>query len=44
MIDLGPGAGEHGGLVCLAGETRKLIASPNGYDSLTLSYSNDKKN
>ncbi|MFZ0452689.1 MAG: excinuclease ABC subunit UvrA [Ignavibacteriaceae bacterium] len=43
MIDLGPGAGEHGGIVCLAGETRKLIESPNGYDSLTLSYLNDKK-
>ena len=43
MIDLGPGAGEHGGVVCLAGETRKLIESPNGYDSLTLSYLNDKK-
>ena len=43
MIDLGPGAGEHGGIVCLAGETRKLIESPNGYESLTLSYLNDKK-
>jgi excinuclease ABC subunit A len=43
MIDLGPGAGEHGGLVCLAGETRKLIESSNGYNSLTLSYLNDKK-
>ncbi len=43
MIDLGPGAGEHGGIVCLAGETKKLIESPNGYDSLTLSYLNDKK-
>jgi len=43
MIDLGPGAGEHGGVVCLSGETKKLIESPNGYDSLTLSYLNDKK-
>ena len=43
MVDLGPGAGEHGGVVCLAGETRKLIESANGYDSLTLSYLNDKK-
>jgi excinuclease ABC subunit A len=43
MIDLGPGAGEHGGIVCLAGETKKLIKSPNGYDSLTLSYLNDRK-
>jgi excinuclease ABC subunit A len=43
MIDLGPGAGEHGGIVCLSGETKKLIGSPNGFDSLTLSYLNDKK-
>jgi excinuclease ABC subunit A len=43
MIDLGPGAGEHGGKVCLAGETEKLVKSPNGYDSLTLSYLNNKK-
>jgi excinuclease ABC subunit A len=43
MIDLGPGAGEHGGNVCLSGETKKLIESPNGHDSLTLSYLNDKK-
>lgn len=43
MIDLGPGAGEHGGIVCLAGETKKLLGSQNGYDSLTLSYLNDKK-
>ena len=43
MIDLGPGAGEHGGVVCLSGETKKLIESLNGHDSLTLSYLNDKK-
>ena len=43
MIDLGPGAGEHGGIVCLAGETKKLLSSQNGHDSLTLSYLNDKK-
>ena len=38
MIDLGPGAGEHGGKLCLAGKTTKLINSTNGIDSLTLSY------
>lgn len=43
MIDLGPGAGEHGGKICLTGYTDKLIKSPNGYDSLTLSYLNRKK-
>ncbi len=43
MIDLGPGAGEHGGKVCLTGFTEKLIKSPNGYDSLTLSYLNRNK-
>jgi excinuclease ABC subunit A len=43
MIDLGPGAGEHGGEVCLAGETQKLIESQNGINSLTLSYLTNKK-
>jgi len=38
MIDLGPGAGEHGGKVVLDGETTKLLNSDNGFDSLTLSY------
>ncbi|MDH3267613.1 MAG: excinuclease ABC subunit UvrA [Ignavibacteria bacterium] len=38
MIDLGPGAGEHGGEVVLEGETKKLLNSENGFDSLTLSY------
>ncbi|MCL5027708.1 MAG: excinuclease ABC subunit UvrA [Bacteroidetes bacterium] len=43
MIDLGPGAGEHGGEVCLAGETMKLVESQNGINSLTLSYLTNKK-
>ncbi len=43
MIDLGPGAGEHGGKLCLSGETQKLIGSQNGIDSLTLSYLTHKK-
>ncbi len=38
MIDLGPGAGEHGGEVVLDGITKKLINSDNGFNSLTLSY------
>ncbi|MEE9449108.1 MAG: excinuclease ABC subunit UvrA [Ignavibacteriaceae bacterium] len=38
MIDLGPGAGEHGGEVVLDGVTKKLINSDNGFDSITLSY------
>jgi len=38
MVDLGPGAGEHGGEVCISGETKKLISSTNGFNSLTLSY------
>ena len=38
MIDLGPGAGENGGKVVLEGETKKLLKSDNGIDSLTLSY------
>jgi len=38
MIDLGPGAGEHGGEVVLDGITEKLMNSDNGFDSITLSY------
>ena len=43
MIDLGPGAGEHGGKLCLAGYTKNLINHSNGLDSLTLSYLNNNK-
>lgn len=43
MIDLGPGAGEHGGEVCISGETQKLISSSNGLNSLTLSYLKNRK-
>ncbi len=38
MIDLGPGAGEHGGEVVIKGKTSDLLGSENGYDSLTLTY------
>lgn len=43
MIDLGPGAGEQGGKVCIAGDTKKLVDSKNGFDSITLSYLKHKK-
>ncbi|MDP2364992.1 MAG: excinuclease ABC subunit UvrA, partial [Ignavibacteria bacterium] len=43
IIDLGPAAGVHGGEVCIAGETSELLNSKNGFESLTLSYLNDKK-
>ncbi len=43
MIDLGPGAGEHGGVVCLSGGTQDLITSTNGFNSLTLSYLKNRK-
>lgn len=43
MIDLGPGAGEHGGEICLAGETKKLLESKDGINSLTLAYLTNKK-
>lgn len=43
LIDLGPGAGEHGGKVCISGETKKLVDSKNGFDSITLSYLKHKK-
>jgi len=42
MIDLGPGAGEHGGEVCLAGNTKALVESLDGINSLTLSYLTNK--
>ena len=43
IIDLGPGAGEHGGKVCISGETKKLVDSKNGFDSITLSYLKHKR-
>ncbi|RJP69861.1 MAG: excinuclease ABC subunit UvrA [Ignavibacteriales bacterium] len=43
IVDLGPGAGEHGGYVCLVGETKKVLKSKNGSDSLTLKYMMNKE-
>lgn len=43
IIDLGPGAGENGGLVCVEGKTQKLIDSSNGFNSLTLAYLRTKE-
>jgi len=43
IIDLGPGAGEHGGQVILKGDTRSLFNSGNGINSLTISYLMHKK-
>jgi len=43
IVDLGPGAGEHGGYVCLEGETNKILKSKNSSDSLTLKYLTNKE-
>lgn len=43
IIDLGPAAGEHGGKVCVEGDTAALLNSKNGYDSLTLKYLRNKQ-
>ncbi|MCH8170395.1 MAG: excinuclease ABC subunit UvrA [Bacteroidetes bacterium] len=44
MIDLGPGAGEHGGEICAVGETKELLQKQNGFNSLTLDYLKRKSN
>jgi excinuclease ABC subunit A len=39
LVDIGPGAGVHGGHVVVAGETEKLLTSKkNDYNSLTVDY------
>lgn len=38
MIDLGPGAGEHGGKVCFAGTMEELLKADNSADSFTMAY------
>jgi len=43
IIDLGPRAGEHGGEVCLTGDTKKFVNSTNGCHSLTLDYIKNRR-
>lgn len=43
LVDLGPAAGEHGGKICVVGNTEELIKSKNGFSSLTLDYIRNKK-
>lgn len=43
IIDLGPGAGEHGGEICLAGSAKDVLDTSNGHSSITLDYLNDIK-
>jgi len=43
IVDLGPRAGINGGEVCLSGETKSIINSDNGHNSLTLKYLQNKK-
>ena len=43
LIDLGPGAGEQGGKLVIAGETDTLMSSGNGHNSITLSYLKGEK-
>ena len=43
LVDLGPGAGEQGGEVVIAGETEQLLSSDYGHNSLTLSYLKGEK-
>lgn len=43
IIDLGPAAGENGGKVCVMGNTKELLNSANGHNSLTLQYLRDEE-
>jgi excinuclease ABC subunit A len=43
IIDLGPFAGEHGGEVCVKGNTDEIVKSKNGINSLTVQYLKNKK-
>ena len=38
MVDIGPGAGVHGGNIVVAGDLDELITNPKKYKSLTLDY------
>lgn len=44
LVDIGPGAGIHGGKIVVAGETDKLLTSKkNDYNSLTVDYLRGEK-
>ena len=43
LLDIGPGAGIHGGNVVAVGETKKLLAGKNKEQSLTIEYLQKKK-
>jgi len=43
IVDLGPYAGEHGGEICLLGNTKKIINSTNSKNSLTIDYLLNRK-
>ncbi|MGE5437300.1 MAG: excinuclease ABC subunit UvrA, partial [Syntrophothermus sp.] len=43
LIDLGPGAGEHGGNLVAMGDMQELMKESNHADSITLSYLKNKK-
>ena len=43
LLDIGPGAGIHGGNVVASGETKKLLAGKNKEQSLTIDYLQKKK-
>lgn len=43
IVDLGPNAGEHGGEICVRGNTEEIVKSKNGVNSLTIQYLKNKK-
>lgn len=43
IVDLGPGAGEHGGKLCVAENANNIFNSNNGINSLTIDYLRNRK-
>jgi excinuclease ABC subunit A len=43
VVDIGPGAGEHGGMILLASPPEKLMSTRNGNGSLTEAYLSGQK-
>ena len=43
IVDLGPGAGEHGGKICMIGNTKEILNKNGNTKSLTLDYLTYKK-